>query len=131
MITFALPGSPSAEIKYFNRDLLYRRLALQPASFASSGRFNQQLLRGDTDSIRAVYLSNGFQDVQVTSTVDDHYPEQKNNLFVSFNIVEGTQTRIDGLRIEGNHAIDTPDLLSVIGSTRGEPYSEAGVASDE
>ena len=55
---------------------------------------------------------------------------KRNNLFVSFNIVEGTQTRIDGLRIEGNHAIKTPDLLNVIGSTRGEPYSEAGVASD-
>ncbi|HXU22188.1 MAG TPA: BamA/TamA family outer membrane protein, partial [Verrucomicrobiae bacterium] len=116
--------------KYFNSDLLSRRLALQPASFASSGRFSQQLLRGDTDSIRAVYLSNGFQDVQVSSSVDEHHRGKKNNLFVSFTIVEGAQTRIDGLRIEGNHAITTPDLLSVIGSTHGEPYSEAGAASD-
>ncbi|HEY6903680.1 MAG TPA: POTRA domain-containing protein [Candidatus Acidoferrales bacterium] len=127
---FRLAGVAFTGNKYFSSDLLSRRLALQPASFASSGRFSQQLLRGDTDSIRGVYLSNGFQDVQVTSTVDDHYQGKKNNLFVSFNIVEGTQTRIDALRIEGNHAIKTADLLSVIGSTRGEPYSEAGVASD-
>lgn len=127
---FRLAGVSFTGNKYFNSDLLSRRLALQTASFASSGRFSQQLLRGDTDSIRGVYLSNGFQDVQVTSTVDDHHRGKKNNLFVSFNIVEGTQTRIDGLSIEGNHAIKTPDLLGVIGSTRGEPYSEAGVASD-
>jgi outer membrane protein assembly complex protein YaeT len=127
---FRLAGVSFTGNKYFSSGLLSRRLTLQPASFASSGRFSQQLLRGDTDSIRGVYLSNGFQDVQVTSTVDDHYRGKKNNLFVSFNIVEGTQTRIDGLRMEGNHAINTPDLLNVIGSTRGEPYSEAGVASD-
>jgi outer membrane protein assembly complex protein YaeT len=127
---FRLAGVSFTGNKYFSSDLLSRRLALQPASFASSGRFSQQLLRGDTDSIRGVYLSNGFEDVQVTSTVDDHYRGKKNNLFVSFKIVEGTQTRIAGLRIDGNHAIKTPDLLSVIGSTRGEPYSEAGVASD-
>ncbi len=116
--------------KYFSNDLLSRRLSLQPASFASSGRFSQQLLRGDTDSIRALYLSNGFQDVQVTSAVDDHYAGKKNNLFVSFHIVEAAQTRIGNLRMEGNHAISTADLLSVIGSTHGEPYSEAGIASD-
>ena len=34
------------------------------------------------------------------------------------------------LQIDGNHALSTADLLSVIGSTHGEPYSEAGVSSD-
>ncbi len=127
---FRLAGVSFAGNKYFSSDLLSRRLALQTASFASSGRFSQQLLRGDADSIRGLYLSNGFQDVQVASAVDDHYGGKKNNLFVSFKIAEGAQTRIAGLQIEGNHAISTADLLSVIGSTHGEPYSEAGVSSD-
>ena len=127
---FRLAGVSFSGNKYFNSDLLSRRLTLQPASFASSGRFSQQLLRGDTDSIRGLYLSNGFQDVQVSSAVDDHYGGKKNNLFVSFKIVEGAQTRIAGLQIEGNRALSTADLLSVIGSTHGEPYSEAGVSSD-
>ena len=33
---------------------------LQPASFASNGRFSQTLVRDDGDSIRGLYLSNGF-----------------------------------------------------------------------
>ncbi len=82
-----------------------RRLQLQTASFESSGRFSQQLLRADTDSIRGLYLSNGFRDVQVTSTVEDNYRGKKNNLFVSFHIVEGVQTRVADLRIDGNQAI--------------------------
>jgi outer membrane protein insertion porin family len=116
--------------KYFSTDLLMRRLQLQTASFESSGRFSQQLLRADTDSIRALYLSNGFRDVQVTSTVEDNYRGKKNNLFASFHIVEGVQTRVADLKIDGNQAISNTDLLGVIGSTPGQPYSEAAVASD-
>jgi outer membrane protein insertion porin family len=127
---FRLAGIAFDGNKYFSTELLSRRLFLQTASFASSGRFSQQLLRADADSIRGVYLSNGFRDCQVTSTVDDHHLGKKNNLFVSFHIVEGAQTRIAGLQIDGNHAISTDELLGVTGSTKGEPYSESGVASD-
>ncbi len=47
--------------KYFGKDLLDGRLSLQPASFALSGRFSQSLVRDDVNSIRALYLSNGFR----------------------------------------------------------------------
>ena len=46
--------------KYFSHHLLASRLALQPASFASNGKFSQSLVRSDTDSIKNLYLSNGF-----------------------------------------------------------------------
>jgi outer membrane protein insertion porin family len=127
---YRLAGVAFEGNRYFRTQLLARRLSLQPASFASSGRFSQQLLRDDIDSVRAVYLSNGFQDAQVTASVDDHYRDKKNNLFVTFHVVEGTQTYISSLKIEGNHAISTPALLNVTGSTPGQPYSEASVTSD-
>ncbi|HXQ25046.1 MAG TPA: POTRA domain-containing protein [Candidatus Acidoferrales bacterium] len=127
---FRLAGVAFDGNNYFSESLLARRLQLQPASFASNGRFSQQLVRADMDSIRALYLSNGFRDAQVTSAVDDRHRDKKNNLFVSFHIVEGAQTRIASLQIDGNRSIKTDELLSVTGSTRGEPYSEAGVASD-
>lgn len=116
--------------KYFGRDLLESRLALQPASFASQGRFSQNLVRADADSIHNLYLSNGFLDAQVTSTVDETYQGKKGNLFVTFQIVEGVQTRVQGLSVAGNHALSTDTLLGVVGSSPGQPYSAAGVASD-
>ena len=127
---FRLSGVAFDGNKYFGSGLLARRLQLQPASFASRGRFSQQLLRADSDSIRTLYLANGFQDAQVSSSVDDQYRGKKSNLFVTFHIVEGNQTRVSSLQIDGNHAISTADLLNVTGSTPGEPYSEATVASD-
>lgn len=116
--------------KYFAPSLLAARLKLQPASFASNGRFSQQMMRDDADSIRALYLSNGFQDAKVSADVDDRYRGKRNNLFVTFHIAEGQQTRIASLTIDGNHAISTAALLSVAGSTPGQPYSQSGVASD-
>jgi len=127
---FRLAGIGFEGNKYFERSLLVRRLQLQTASFQSSGRFSQQLLRSDTDSIRALYTSNGFRNVQVTATVDDNFGGKRNNLHVLFQIVEGSQMRVAALQIEGNHEIRTADLLSVTGSTAGQPYSDATIASD-
>jgi outer membrane protein insertion porin family len=116
--------------KYFRSYLLSGRLQLQPASFASSGRFSQRIVRDDTDSIRSLYISNGFRDVRVTPVVDDNFNGKKGNLQVSFHIVEGSQTRVASLEIDGNHAISSDTLHAVVGSTPGQPYSETDVASD-
>ena len=116
--------------KYFGNALLSKRLSLQTASFANNGRFSQQLMRDDSESIRGLYLANGFRDAQVTTTVDDEYHGKKNNLSVTFHVTEGAQSRVADLKIEGNHDITTQALLAVAGSTAGQPYSEASVASD-
>jgi len=116
--------------KYFSKELLNGRLSLQPASFASSGRFSQTLVRDDTDSIRGLYLSNGFLDVKVVSSVDTSYQGKKGNLFVSFQIVEGPQTLVEALQVDGVHAMSKDAVLNVVGSSPGQPYSAAAVASD-
>ncbi|HTS12076.1 MAG TPA: POTRA domain-containing protein [Candidatus Limnocylindrales bacterium] len=116
--------------KYFSAGLLEGSLQIQTASFASSGKFSQQLLRADIDSIRTIYVSNGFRDAQVTADVNDSYGDKKANLFVTFRIVEGAQSRVASLKIEGNHAISTTTLLGVVGSSEGQPYSPESVASD-
>jgi outer membrane protein insertion porin family len=116
--------------RYFSDAMLTGRLQLQTASFAFNGRFSQQLLRADTDSIRLLYQSNGFRDVQVSSDIDRNYQGKKGSLFVAFHIAEGMQMRVADLTVEGNHAMDRDKLLSVVGSTPGQPYSEADVASD-
>jgi outer membrane protein insertion porin family len=127
---FRLAGVVFTGNKYFSRDLLWGRLALQTASFASKGRFSQQLVRADADSIRDLYVSNGFRDAQVAPEIDDNHGGRKGNLFVTFHITEGAQTRVASLEIEGNQAMPADALMAVIGSTKGQPYSAEDVASD-
>lgn len=116
--------------KYFGKRLLESRLQLQPASFGSNGRFSQQLVNDDADSIRGLYLSNGFLEVKVTASVDDDYQAKKGSLFVAYDIVEGQQTLVANLHIEGNRELSTETLLGVVGSSPGQPYSASSVASD-
>jgi outer membrane protein insertion porin family len=116
--------------KYFSTDLLKSRLQIQPESLLSVGKFSQQMVRNDADSIRALYLSNGFRQAQVQTEVSDDYQGKLGHVFVAFHIAEGEQTRVAGLDLEGNHALSDKQLLGVIGSTPGQPYSEADVTSD-
>ena len=127
---FRLAGVAFDGNRYFGRALLSRRLEMEPASFESRGHFSQQLMRADSDSIRAIYVANGFRDAMVTTMVDDNYRGKTNNLFVAFHIVEGMQTRIADLQLTGNLAINSATLIAVAGSTPGQPYSESSVASD-
>ena len=127
---FRLAGVDFTGNKYFSDSLLAGRLQIQTASFAFSGRFSQRLVRSDADSIRDLYVSNGFRDAKVDPQINDNYRHKKGNLFVTFHITEGVQTRVASLQIEGNRAIPTASLMSVIGSTAGQPYSAQDVASD-
>ncbi len=127
---FRLVGVSFSGNRYFNKTLLSARLQLQTASFAFNGRFSQDLARADSDSIRNLYLSNGFRDAQVTFDVDDNYGGKKGHLFVAFHVTEGSQSLVESFDIDGNKAISKDALLAVTGSTVGQPYSEANVASD-
>ena len=72
----------------------------------------------------------GFLDAQVNFDVDDNYQGKKGDLFVTFHVTEGSQSLVQSLEIEGNKEISTDALLAVTGSTAGQPYSDANVASD-
>jgi outer membrane protein insertion porin family len=116
--------------KYFSTELLKSRLQIQPESLLSRGVFSQQMVRSDGDSIRALYLSNGFLQAQVRTEVSDDYLGKLGHVFVAFHIDEGQQTKVSELHLDGNHALTDKQLMSVVGSTPGQPYSEANVTSD-
>jgi len=116
--------------RYFNDDLLRSRLRIEPASYASRGRFSRELLDGDAASIQSLYQANGFLDARARGEIQENYRGKPGDLFVAFHVQEGAQTRVAQLDLEGNHAIPTQELLSVIGTSAGQPYSEFNVAGD-
>ena len=115
---------------YFRDDLLRGRIRIQPAAFGSPERFSSGQLTSDVASIAELYQSNGFRDVQVSSDLMDNYRGHPGDLLITFRIVEGPQTRIANLMIEGNRAISSQELSGAIGSTAGQPYSDLNVAGD-
>ena len=116
--------------QYFDTELLRSRLQIFGGAFGSRGRFSRRLVDFDAQSMRGLYLANGFLDAKVEGQIQDNYQNKKGNIFVRFQVQEGAQTRVASLRIEGNRAFKEEELLDVIGSTPGQPYSDFNVTSD-
>ena len=116
--------------KYFPTSLLSSRVQIQAQGVLSRGRFSQQMVRNDANAIRGMYIANGFLQSDVRPEVTDDYQGKEGHLFVAFHITEGQQTRVANLQLAGNHALTNAQLLTVIASTKGQPYSDANVTSD-
>ena len=116
--------------RYFGSDLLRGRLKIQPAAYASPGRYSTELLQDDITSIRTLYDANGFHECDVQSQLVDDYKGHHGDLFARISIQEGQQTRVASLTIEGNQQLSQEELLGVAGSSKGQPYSEFNVSSD-
>jgi outer membrane protein insertion porin family len=116
--------------KYFDAGLLRSRLQVFGGAFASRGRFSRRLVDSDAQSMRGLYQANGFLDAKVEAQVEDNYKDKEGDVFIHFKIQEGKQTRVASLSIEGIRAFKEEELLGVIGSTRGQPYSDFNVTTD-
>jgi outer membrane protein assembly complex protein YaeT len=116
--------------KYFDNKMLRERTSIQPAAFASPGRFSQRMADSDAQIMRDLYIANGFTQVAVTAQIEHEYSGKENNLFVHFHVEEGEQTLVGNLTIEGNKTLKQDRLLSVIGSASGQPYSNMNVTTD-
>src|SRR6266849_1246892 len=115
---------------YFDTELLRSRLQIYGKAFATRGRFSRRLLESDRDSMRNLYLANGFLEAAVDAQALDNYKGKDGDLLIRCVVVEGPQTRVASVRIDGVHAFTQDELLGVIGSTPGQPYSEFNVTTD-
>src|SRR5467141_1066270 len=116
--------------RYFDTELLRSRLQVFGGAFGSAGRFSRRLVESDALSMRTLYQTNGFLDAKVEQQIEDNYKGKEGDLFIRFVVQEGKQTRVASLSIEGIHVFKEDELLGVVGSTPGQPYSDFGVTTD-
>jgi outer membrane protein insertion porin family len=116
--------------RYFDQELLRSRLQIFGGAFASGGRFSRRLVESDAQSMLLLYEANGFLDAKVEHQIEDDYKSKNGDLVIRFKVQEGKQTRVASLSIEGIHAFKEEELLGVIGSRPGQPYSDFTVTTD-
>ncbi len=118
--------------RYFSTGMLTDRMFLRTASFLQfpHGRYSENLVARDEDTIRNLYQSNGFHDVEVTHRSQDDYQGKPGDIAVFFTIKEGPQYFIANLQVSGIEKLDRKDVLSQISSIQGQPFSEFNVAVD-
>src|SRR5882724_8042094 len=105
-------------------------MRIQPASLLFFyGRFSQSMLAQDLEAVRSLYRENGFQQVDVTGTVQGDF-NGRGNIRVLIRVEEGAQTRVQSLKIEGNKAFSEERLRELAAIVEGQPYSDFNVSND-
>jgi outer membrane protein insertion porin family len=117
---------------YFRTEVIRERMFLRRATFLQfpHGRYSENFLRRDEDSIRNLYLSNGFRDVKVTHRTQDDYLGRHGELAVFLQIEEGSQYIVDQLQVSGIERLDAKSITGSLSSSQGQPFSEFTVAVD-
>ncbi len=118
--------------KYFDTSTIRERMYVRAASFPQlrHGRFSENLMRHDVETIAALYISNGFRDVRVTPRVAHGYKSQETSVAVYIRIEEGRQWRVAKLDLEDVSAENRDAVERLLESVPGQPFSELNVAAD-
>ncbi|HEY2472799.1 MAG TPA: POTRA domain-containing protein [Terracidiphilus sp.] len=113
--------------KQLKADNLTPHLTVEKKHFLSHGKYSDQLVRTSVNNLKAVYQSQGFSSVQVTSSVVNH----GGDIQVTFRVIEGPRDVVQSLKIEGADTFPesqfAPHGLKV---AAGQLYSQANVQSD-
>jgi outer membrane protein insertion porin family len=116
---------------YFRREDLREQMVMQPAGgLLLYGLFSQSILARDVQSIENLYRNNGFLQAKVTPEVQDNYGKQ-GHIRVNLVVVEGPQTLVGKLKIEGNEALPEGQIRGLITASEGQPYSDSMVITDQ
>ena len=116
--------------RYFSTSILKSRLNILASSWATRPKFSRRLMENDALSMKNLYVANGFLSAKVEGKVLDDYKGHTGDLVIRFLIEEGKQTLVSSLQIEGMKFIPEATIMSVVGSSPGQPYSDINVASD-
>ena len=112
----------------FSNSTLRERMAMQVAgALAPHGHYSQALVANDLQSIRSLYLTNGYPEVKVSSEVED---AAGGDMKVRVHIEEGPLVLVSRLAIRGTRQIAESELRGLINTSEGQPFSEATIADD-
>jgi outer membrane protein insertion porin family len=117
-----------AGANHFNRNQLLQPLVTRVGGLTSRGTFSGDLLKQDAESIRNLYLIDGFE--QASAEPSFKKDDEGVNIAATFTIQEGPRTIVSETQIEGNDSIPREQLVQGLNLTPGGPFSEALLQED-
>ena len=109
------------------KDLL-AQVVVKKAHILGHGSISQKLLKQSVSNLESLYHDKGYEDVKITSRVEDRHPK----LDVTFEVTEGPQTIVENVGVAGNDRIPENELTPSkhFGLRSGEPYSPRLLSED-
>ncbi|MBI4874335.1 MAG: BamA/TamA family outer membrane protein [Acidobacteria bacterium] len=118
--------------RYFDQGTIRERLYTTPATTLRfrHGRFSRPGMERDRGAIAELYRTNGFPDAEVTAEVLQRPRGRAAQEAVVFRIRENDQWLVRSLDLSGVDLKIYDQVLALLQSTAGQPYSASNVAAD-
>lgn len=95
----------------------------------SRGLYRPEEIERDSDRIRAVYLDNGYLDVNV-SKPEKVYSEEKEGHIITFRVEEGPQYTVSSVSVNGDLIVTKEELVGLLKLKQGEIFKSSYVGDD-
>jgi len=116
---------------FFSDADIRERLYVLPASFQfRRGRLSEGYLRQDVETIRSLYLTNGFREVEVTYDLEDPYQGKDGEIGIRFLINEGPQVFVGSLQLVGLEDKEREDVSLLLTTLENQPFSIVNATAD-
>ncbi len=90
--------------------------------FTKDDQYSKQKLSGDLESLRSLYLDNGFINFSVDSTQVSITPD-KSDVYVTINLTEGQLFLVGDVKLAGNLVVEPEELFKLVATREGMLFS--------
>ena len=108
------------------KELRAAMILKEPWLFGKS-KFFPEILNGDIDAIKTVYLKHGFLNPEISSEYDIDSTGPVN---IRLSVIEGRQTCVGSLGFIGNNIFKDEELVSFITTKDGLPFNPLALEDD-
>jgi len=94
--------------------------------FSKDDQYSKTKLSGDLESLRSLYLDNGYINFSVDSTQVSITPD-KADVYVTINITEGERFVVGDVRLAGTLIVEPEELFKYVFTRKGMTFSRKGL----
>ncbi len=111
-----------------DEDILPVMTGVKTGGILEKGKYDPALLRSDLLAIRELFRRKGYLDATVGHEL--LFDESKERVYLVVRILEGPLYGIEGMTVQGTHIRSTDEVLAVMKSRQGGPYSQEQLDKD-
>jgi len=89
--------------------------------------YSREALGGDLETLRSLYMDNGFADFRIESTQVALSPDRK-SVFITVNINEGGKFTVSSVGLAGDLILNEEQLLPYLQVKEGQIYSQRAIS---